>query len=440
MLIRIKKFLKNDVIINSTWLITDKVIRLIGGLLIGACIARYLGSEKYGLMNLAISFSILFASFSMLGIDNLVVRDLSKNTNNINDILGTALRIRIFGSVFSAILALVFSYIFYYTDNVMFFKLLTILMLCNVFQSFDVISLLYQSRLESKIIVINKLIAYIFISLSKIIAVVYGANIIGFIFLNSLEVLLSMCLLIRWAVVNDKLNINLWKYVPKISKNFLYEGWPIAIGNLSIIIFMKVDQIFLGLFLGNKEVGIYSIASLISDILYSIPVFISASILPKITKLYGTDIQKYKNYVSTVFCSIVLYSYISIIGIYFFVDDFIRIFYGVSYSISADIAKVHSLTLLFVSIGCVRGSMLLVEKKTKLLSVITVIGGIINIILNYILINKFGMYGAAVSVLISQIIVCYLSGMFHKSLLEIFRIQTRAIILQPLINKILLKL
>lgn len=440
MLIRIKKFLKNDVIINSTWLITDKVIRLIGGLLIGACIARYLGPEKYGLMNLAISFSILFASFSMLGIDNLVVRDLSKNTNNINDILGTALRIRIFGSVFSAILALVFSYIFYYTDNVMFFKLLTILMLCNVFQSFDVISLLYQSRLESKIIVINKLIAYIFISLSKIIAVVYGANIIGFIFLNSLEVLLSMCLLIRWAVVNDKLNINLWKYVPKISKNFLYEGWPIAIGNLSIIIFMKVDQIFLGLFLGNKEVGIYSIASLISDILYSIPVFISASILPKITKLYGTDIQKYKNYVSTVFCSIVLYSYISIIGIYFFVDDFIRIFYGVSYSISADIAKVHSLTLLFVSIGCVRGSMLLVEKKTKLLSVITVIGGIINIILNYILINKFGMYGAAVSVLISQIIVCYLSGMFHKSLLEIFRIQTRAIILQPLINKILLKL
>lgn len=435
MLIRIKKILKNDVIINSTWLITDKVIRLIGGLLIGAYIARYLGPEKYGLMNFAISFSILFTSFSMLGIDNLVVRDLSKNTNNINDILGTALRIRILGSVFSAILALVFSYIFYYTDNVMFFKLLTILMLCNVFQSFDVISLLYQSRLESKIIVINKLIAYIFISLSKIIAVVYGANVIGFIFLNSLEVLLAMCLLIRWAVVNDNLNINLWKYVPEFSKNLLYEGWPIAIGNLSIIIFMKVDQIFLGLFLGNKEVGIYSIASLISDILYSIPVFISASILPKITKLYGTDIQKYKNYVSTVFCSIVLYSYISIIGVYFFVDDFIRIFYGVSYSISADIAKVHSLTLLFVSIGCVRGSMLLVEKKTKLLSIITVIGGLINITLNYIFINKFGMYGAAVSALISQIIVCYLSGIFHKSLFEIFYMQTKAIILQPLINK-----
>ncbi|MBP3818274.1 MAG: oligosaccharide flippase family protein, partial [Butyrivibrio sp.] len=135
---------------NSSWLVADKIIRLFGGLLVGALVARYLGPEQYGLMNFVSAFAAIFISFSMLGIDNLVIRELSRKNAEINKILGTAVKIRNCGSVISSILSLIFAYFLYYDNNSLFLLLLAIFMVGNILQSLDVISLWYQSRIESK--------------------------------------------------------------------------------------------------------------------------------------------------------------------------------------------------------------------------------------------------------------------------------------------------
>ncbi|MBM6761417.1 flippase [Megamonas hypermegale] len=432
----LRKYIFDKVIKNSLWLIVDKFIRLIGGLVVGAWIARYLGPEQYGLMNFVVAYSLIFTSFSMLGIDNLVIRNLSKKNANTSEILGTAVRIRNIGSFFSAVISVIIGFIFYYQDNNSFIYLLIILMIGNIFQSFDVISLWYQSRIEAKKIILNKLIAYILIMILKIIAVYLKVNIIVFVSLNVLELILGVFLLLRWSIIKDKINIKEWVYSSKCAKNFLIEGWKLAISNFCIIVFMKIDQIFLGTLMGTKEVGIYSVATLISDILYSIPMFVTASILPKITSLYEENRELYMIYIEKIFLGMVIYSYIMILGIYLFIDIFINFFYGQSYILSGNIAKIHSLTLLFVSIGCIRGNMLIVEHKTLELSIITIIGGCMNIALNYIFINKYGLYGAAIAILISQAIVSYFSGIFYKSLRNIFFIQTKAILLNFLWKKI----
>ena len=326
----IKKYLKSNVIKNSLWLILDKALRLLCGLFIGSWVARYLGAEQYGLMSFAVSYAAVFISFSMLGIDNLVIRDLAKSKIDNDKILGTAIRIRNIGSIFTAIFSCLAAYLFYH-DNNKFLLLVMILMIGNVFQSFDVLSLWYQAKVESKIIVINKLIAYSFIQVCRIVAIYMKAEILCFVILSVAEYLIGIVLLMRWAVVKDKINIIKWKFSLGLAKSYLFEGWKLAISNFSIIIFMKIDQIFLGTMLGNKAVGIYSVAALISDILYSIPIFIAASTFPKFVQLYENEEESYRKYVLKIFLLMVVYSYISIAGIWLLIDDFIKILYGNEY-------------------------------------------------------------------------------------------------------------
>ena len=425
-------FLHNDVVRNSSWLVADKICRLFGGLLVGALVARYLGPEQYGLMNFVSAFAAIFISFSMLGIDNLVIRELSRKNAEINKILGTAIRIRNCGSVISGVLSLIFAYFLYYENNSLFLLLLAIFMVGNILQSLDVISLWYQSRIESKYVIRNKLIAYVTVSVLKVIAVACGAGIVCFVVMTVIDSLLGLALLVRWAKIKNGLDYFRLSFDKLFAKKILREGLYLAMSNFSISIFMRMDQILLGSLAGNKDVGIYAVASLISDILYSIPLFICASSFPKITGYWDENKERYYNYNSKLFLGMVLYAYLSCSCVYLFVDWFVGILYGPAYIESGMVAKIHSLTLLFVAIGCVRGNMLLVQHHARILSLITILGGLCNIALNYIFIPQYGVYGAAISVLITQAIVGYGSGIFTKDLREIMKMQTRAILLMPL--------
>ena len=428
----ITKILRNDVVRNSSWLVADKIIRLFGGLLVGALVARYLGPEQYGLMNFVSAFAAIFISFSMLGIDNLVIRELSRKNAEINKILGTAVKIRNCGSVISSILSLIFAYFLYYDNNSLFLLLLAIFMVGNILQSLDVISLWYQSRIESKYVIRNKLIAYITVSVLKVIAVAYGADIICFVVMTVVDSLLGLAFLVRWAKIKNGLDYFSLAFDKMIARKFLHEGIYLAMSNFSISIFMRMDQILLGSLVGNKEVGIYAVASLISDILYSIPIFICASSFPKIASYWDENRERYYSYNRKIFLGMVLYAYFSCFCVYLLVDWFVVTLYGTAYIESGMVAKIHSLTLLFVAIGCVRGNMLLVQHHSRILSLITISGGLCNIALNYIFIPLYGVYGAAVSVLVTQSIVCYGSGIFTKDLRKIMKMQTSAILLMPL--------
>mgnify|MGYP006967405591 FL=1 len=46
---------KEKVVRNIVWAVTGKVVTLLGGLLVGIFVARYLGPEQYGLMSYVMS-------------------------------------------------------------------------------------------------------------------------------------------------------------------------------------------------------------------------------------------------------------------------------------------------------------------------------------------------------------------------------------------------
>ena len=84
---------------NTSWLLGERVLRMVISLFVGIYVARYLGPERYGLLSYALSFVWLFSSLASFGIDEILVRELVRSPEQRKNLLGTVFWLKIFGSI-----------------------------------------------------------------------------------------------------------------------------------------------------------------------------------------------------------------------------------------------------------------------------------------------------------------------------------------------------
>ena len=84
---------------NTSWLLGERILRMGVSLFVGIYVARYLGPEKYGLLSYTMSFVWLFSAFLDLGHREIIVRELVLYPEQRNVILGSAILLRLSGSV-----------------------------------------------------------------------------------------------------------------------------------------------------------------------------------------------------------------------------------------------------------------------------------------------------------------------------------------------------
>ena len=67
---------KQKILANVFWAMLGKIVNMVGQLFVGILVARYLGPEKYGIMNYVISYVTLFTIISGFGLTNIEIREL----------------------------------------------------------------------------------------------------------------------------------------------------------------------------------------------------------------------------------------------------------------------------------------------------------------------------------------------------------------------------
>src|SRR5690606_20458405 len=75
---------------NTLWMLSDQVLRLVAGLVVGIWVARYLGPTQFGVMNYVVAFVAIFGVLAKVGLDNILVRDLVARPEQSDVYLGTA--------------------------------------------------------------------------------------------------------------------------------------------------------------------------------------------------------------------------------------------------------------------------------------------------------------------------------------------------------------
>jgi len=418
----------HKILVNTGWLILDRIFNIIGGIFVGAWVARYLGPENFGLLSYVISFVALFGPISNLGLDSIVIRNIVFNPDDKNKILGTTFILKILGGLLSLVFVIVTVSLLRPGDKVS-LVLVSILSLKLVFLSFDTIDLWFQSQINSQYSVISKKSAFFLIVIVKVMMVFLKAPLIAFILATLLETIFGALGLLIVYQYRER-DINSWKVNLKLSKQLLRNSWPLIFSGLAIMIYMKIDKIMLGQMIGNNAVGIYSVATRISEVWYFIPMAIAASVFPAIirSRKKGNE-ALYEKKMQTLYDILTLLSYLTAISLAILASPIIRILFGAAYTQSIPILKIHIWAFIFISLGVARGKWLITEELMKIAMLFTVMGAIANVGLNYALIPKYGGLGAAWATFISYLIASYLSGILTKRVWPAFKQQTLALLI-----------
>ena len=403
---------------NIGWLFFDKVLRLVAGLAIGVWVARYLGPADYGLLNYALSFVALFASLSLLGLNNIVVRDLVRNPENRDAILGSAFMLKLIGGFGSIIAAVLVQYMLH-PDEALVMVLVVIIAAGFVFQSLDVIDFWFQARVLSKYIIWAKLFALVISALLRIVCILLKAPVMAFALIVTIDLILGAAgLVLVYRFTGGSLKK--WRWNLGIVKSLMRDSWPLAIAAVSSMTYMKIDQVFIKSMLGNHELGLYSASVTIAEIWYFIPLVITQTFLPVILKTKKISEELYIARLQILYDVMTVLSVSVSVVITIFANPIIHLLYGDSYAGAGTILAIYFWAGLPLSLTMVTTQYIVSENYTTISIFRSIAGALSNVLLNLLLIPRYGIVGAAWATIISYSLVTLIIVVFSKTRQQVF--------------------
>jgi O-antigen/teichoic acid export membrane protein len=374
-------------------------------LFVGIYVARFLGPEKFGLLSYALGFVMLFGTIASFGLNEILVRELLQEKTQIKELLSTAFFIRVFGFLMMGciiIFALQFT-----NDDKYTHLMITIITLSIFFQSFNVIDCYFQSQVQSKYVVIVQFIQLLITSLIKIFLIINKATLIWFAIVFLIDQALLAILLLsiyRWK----KEWFSVFSVRWKLAKQLFTNAWPLIFSGMMVSIYMKIDLIMIKEMLDAKAVGIYAAAVKLCEVLYFLPVVVMSSLFPAVVEARKKDLIVYRKQVYRIYEIMIGATAIVAIITTFLADWIVNILYGSIYQEAATILQIYIWAFVFVSLGVVSSKYLVAENLEIYAMYRSILGAIINITLNWYLIPIYGIKGAAIATLITQIFVAYL--------------------------------
>jgi polysaccharide transporter, PST family len=414
------------ILANIGWLFFDRVLRMGLGLYITLCIARYLGASQFGLLNYATAFATMFWSISTLGLESLIVHRLVNNLSPKGATLSTVFWLRCLGGLISIILAVCVVFIFRHDDTSI-ISLVAILAGVGIIQPFDTIDLLFQSQLNSKYTVIAKNTAFILAALLRLVLINSQAPLIAFALVVLIEAVLgAMGLVILFK--NRGNSIRFLEWDGSLAYKLLKEGFPLILSSLSVMIYLRIDQLMLGEMVGEKAVGIYSAATRISEVWYFVPIAITTSIAPSIYAAKNNNSEEVYNQKNKRFIQLMIFiSLLIAIPMNFLSTSIVVKMFGDDYVEAGQILSIHIWSAVFVFMGVASSPWFVAEKLTRLSLYKTLLGASTNIILNFILIPSYEGLGSAIATVISYSISDLFSNIIHPETRKLLMIQVKSI-------------
>ncbi|OWY69505.1 O-unit flippase [cyanobacterium TDX16] len=415
------------VAVNTGWLFADRLLRMGVGLFVGVWVARYLGTQQFGLLNYATTFVALLTPFATLGLDNIVVREIVRDSSHKDEILGTTFFLRFFGGFVLVGLALISISLLRSGDRLTYW-VVSVLSAGVIFQAFDTIDLQFQAQVQSKYTVIAKNLAFIIITFVKIILIQINASLIAFAWIVLAESGLgAIGLAINYRM--QGYNLLTWRWSLTRAIALLKESWALMLSGLSIMIYMRIDQIMLGQTSGDRAVGLYSAATRISELWYFIPTAICSSVFPTIIEAKEISESLYYQRIKQLLQLMVFLSIAIAVPMTFLSKTLVVGLFGQEYIAASSILAIHIWASLFVFMGVATSPWFITEGLTKLSLQRTLIGAIANVLLNFLLIPTYSGNGAAIATVVSYAFAAFMANFFHKKTRKMFFIQLKALFL-----------
>lgn len=416
------------IIQNILWLAFDRVGKTVVGFFVTFLLARYLGASDFGILVLITVYYGLSSTITGFGLKSILVNDFSKKEVDDNIIASTALAISLSMGVVVYLVIVLYSFFSDEKSDVL--KYLMIVGFSLVVRMNDVFVAWSESNLNAKKIVNVGMVTYFLVVILKVVGVYAGMSLIYFVYITLIDFLILSVSL--FVFCRNGLELKVENVKVDLAKDMMLRGLPLLLMGATVALYMKTDQIMLGVLLNEKAVGIYSASMKFTEVFYMLPSILVATFTPLMIRMLSNKEQgseaKYWDFVERLMRFLVFLGLVVVLLLISFSNFIESSILGVGYEGASDVIKLQAWLLIFVCIGGVLDHWYIHEGLQYISFLRILIGAVINIVLNYIFIPDFGASGAVFSTLVAYCFASFLVDFLMVRTRIIFWLKCRSLI------------
>jgi O-antigen/teichoic acid export membrane protein len=384
---------------NSVWLFADQLLRMGVGLCVGVWMARHLGPENYGWLNLAIATVGMVAALTTPAINAIVVREVARAPAASARWIGALFFLRSMGATLGFLACVIIAW---QRDGALASaRGLTVVVAAGMLlQMADVVDVLLQGRGEARIGAKVRMTACLCGAGLRVALIWTDAPLIAFAAAGLVETAVAA---LGWLWIASKagFGITSWLCERRLVTSLLQEGWPLALASIAITTQAFVDQLVIGGALGAAELGQYSAAMRLVSAFTFLPMVVHTVSAPEIARAKQDDEALYRRR---------LHGLYRVMGGLFWATGMplvlvgpfaLEWLYGAAYSPAAALLPWLAWRLLLTNLGVARSLFLANEGLLRFGMWTSLAGAGVNLCLNLILVPRWGAEGAIVAALVS---------------------------------------
>lgn len=386
---------------NTFWLFFGQIMSRVLRAAIVIYAARILGAASWGAFSYALGVAAFLTIFSDIGINALITKESSRNPQLKDQYLSTALFTKL--GLLAIFVAAVIIFFPHLTKIEEASAIMPILIFVFAFDTLRDLGSAVSRALEKMQIEAG-------VQIFTNIAIVA----LGFMFLtvNKTSQALAFAYAAGSGIGLVAIFYTLHRHFRNLFRNFKFSlikpiiltAWPFGLMGLMGAIMLNTDIIMLGWLRSAEEVGYYSAAQKIIQLLYVLPTLVATSIFPVIARMVAQNAVFVKTTLEKATAIIILISIpVTLIGL-IFAGPIINLLYGSEYAPAVLTFRILMATILIVYPSTLIGNAIFAYDQQKSFIVFVFASTLGNALFNFLLIPKFGIEGAAASTVITQVI------------------------------------
>lgn len=418
---------KKSVAKNYIYNLMFQVLKVILPIITTPYVSRVLGAENIGIYGYTLSISAYFILFGSLGVAMYGQREIAYNQENKKEYSKIFWEIVIFRIITMSISMIIFGIIFVsHGQYDIYYRILLLEMLGNCLD----ISWFFQGQEDFKRTVLRNLAVKLISVISIFVFIKTSNDLMKYFWIYVLSILIG--------------NVSLWFYLPKYLDRVKFKKLNIFrhfrptvslfIPQIAVDIYTVLDKTMIGAIISNKsEVGYYEQSQKIVKVLLAVITSLGTVMMPRIANTFARgEKEKVTDYMKKSFNLVFLLAFPLILGIIVATKNFVPLFFGEGYDRVIIIMQVISPIILFIGLSSIVGTQyLLPTKRQKEYTISVICGALVNFLMNFILIWKFGAMGAAIGTVIAEFTVTAVQIYFVRkdfNLLKIAKISINYIL------------
>ncbi len=364
-------------------------------------ISRVLGAECIGIYAYTYSIVYYFKIFATLGITNYGNRLIAKSRSSQKEVdkaFSSLYALHFMLSVFIIILYIIFIILFPIKN-----KIISLIQSIYLIAELMDVSWFFFGMEKFKLTVTRNALVKILTAISIFVFVKTGTDLWKYVLILALGTLFG--------------NASMWFFLPKYVKRYkfsikdvLVHIKPMLVLFLSVIalsIYNIMDKIMIGAMSSMEQLGYYENAYKLIEFPEGFILALGSVMLPKMSYLIANGNTKdFQNYFSKSLRFSFILSSVIACGVASIAKDFSIIFWGKNFAECGNIIIIMSFAIIAKAFSdIIRTHYLLPKERDKVYLTAVSIGAIINVILNLLLIPKYGAAGAGFATLVTSVIV-----------------------------------